>query len=79
MKSVVGSGVDTGSLDLKDIGGHRAFRGDAHVAMYDGERQVTAFWFHRRTHTSTCGFERRARESVSENGRTDWLLKPCWQ
>lgn len=67
MKSVVGSGVDTGGLDLEDVRGHRAFRGDAHVAVHDGERQVTAFWFHRRTHTSTCGFEREAEESASES------------
>lgn len=53
VEGVVGSRVDTGGLDLEDIGGHRAFRGDAHVAMHDGERQVSAFWFHRRTHTST--------------------------
>lgn len=52
-EGVVSSRVDTGGLDLEDIRGHRAFRGDAHVAMHDGERQVTAFWFHRWTHTST--------------------------
>lgn len=69
MESVVGSGVHTGGLDLKDIGGHRAFRGDAHVAVHDGVRQVTAFWFHRWTHTATWGFKREAEENLSEGRR----------
>lgn len=53
VEGVVGSGVDTSGLDLEDIRGHRTFRSDAHIAMDDGERQVTAFWIHRWTHTST--------------------------
>lgn len=53
VERVVCTRIDTGGLDLEDIGRDRAFRGDTHVAMHDGEWEVTAFRLHRRTHTTT--------------------------
>lgn len=40
-EGVVGSRIDTGGLDLEDVGGNGALRGDAHVSMHNGEGQVT--------------------------------------
>lgn len=52
-KGVVGSRIDAGGLDLEDVGGNRALRGDAHVSMHNGEGQVTTLWLHHRTCTTT--------------------------
>lgn len=41
LKSVVGTRVDTGCLNLEDVGGHRAIRRDAHVTMDDGGRLIS--------------------------------------
>lgn len=44
---------DAGGLNLEDVGGYRALRGDAHVAVDDGERQISTDGLVDRTHTAT--------------------------
>lgn len=61
-EGVVGSRIDAGGLDLEDVGGNGALRGDAHVSMHNGEGQVTTLWLHRRTYTTTGQKESETRK-----------------
>lgn len=51
-EGVVSPRRDTGGLNLEDIGRDRALRGDAHVAVNDGERKVSTGGLVGRTHTT---------------------------
>lgn len=51
-EGVVGPRRDAGGLDLEDVRGHGALRGDAHVAVHDGERQISAGGLVDRTHAT---------------------------
>lgn len=53
-EGVVRPGSDAGGLNLEDVGGDRALRGDAHVAMDDGERQISTEGFVDGTHTAAA-------------------------
>lgn len=51
-EGVVSPRRDAGGLNLEDVRGDGALRGDAHVAVDDGERQISTDGFVDRTHTA---------------------------
>ena len=42
LEGVVGTGIEAGGLNLEDVGGHRPVGCDAHIAVDDGGRLVSA-------------------------------------
>lgn len=56
---VVGPRGDTGGLNLEDVRGDGALRGDAHVAVDDGERQISTGRLVDRTHTTATRTQTR--------------------
>ena len=71
-KGVVSPRRDAGGLNLKDVGGGRALWGDGHIAVDDGERQVSTGWLADRTHTA-AGHTRWRKKSNSE-----WFCISLW-
>lgn len=57
---------DTGGLNLEDVRGDGALGGDAHVAVDDGERQISTGGLVDRTHTA-AGHAHRGVNSHSES------------
>lgn len=53
-EGVVHVGEDAGGLNLEDVGGDGALRGDAHVAVDDGERQISTEGLVDGTHTAAA-------------------------
>lgn len=60
---------DAGGLDLEDVRGDGALGGDAHVAVDDGERQISTGGLVDRTHTA-AGHAHRGVNSHSESCTT---------
>lgn len=52
---------DAGGLNLEDVRGDGALRGDAHVAVDDGERQISTGRFVDRTHAA-AGHTHRSKQ-----------------
>lgn len=65
-EGVVSPWRDAGGLNLEDVGGDGALRGDAHVAVDDGERQISTDGLVDRTHTP-AGHTHTEENSQSEN------------
>lgn len=60
-EGVVGPRRDAGGLDLEDVRGHRALRGDAHVAVDDGKGKFSTCRLVDGTH-ATAKWTERERE-----------------
>lgn len=70
-EGIVSPWRDTGGLNLEDVRGDGALGGDAHVAVDDGERQISTDGLVDRTHTA-AGHAHRGVNSHSESYSNNW-------